>query len=67
MSQCGTTIPLLFSRALPGTAQAFKTIAVQMERLKGEKTVHDSHRQFREVWKTGCPWLDFRKVAFSSA
>jgi hypothetical protein len=37
-------------------------MAVQRERLKGEKTGEDSHRQFNTGWKTGCLWLDFRKV-----
>ena len=38
------------------------TIAVQRERLKGGKTGDDSHRNFSEIWETGRPWLDFRKV-----
>jgi hypothetical protein len=37
-------------------------MAVQRERLKGGKSGEDSHRQFNEGWKTGRPWLDFRKV-----
>ena len=46
----------------PASSQALKTTAVQRERLKGGKTGKDSHRQFNCGWKTGRPWLDFRKV-----
>jgi hypothetical protein len=46
----------------PDSSQTLKTKTVQRERLKGGKTGEDSHRQFNAGWKTGRPWLDFRKV-----
>jgi hypothetical protein len=35
---------------------------VQRERMQGGKAGEDSHRKFKAGWKTGRPWLDFRKV-----
>jgi hypothetical protein len=35
---------------------------VQRERMQGGKAGEDSHRKFNAGWKTGRPWLDFRKV-----
>ena len=33
-----------------------------MERRDGGKKGADSHRKFRDVWKTNRPWLEFREV-----
>jgi hypothetical protein len=30
--------------------------------MQGGKAGEDSHRKFNAGWKTGRPWLDFRKV-----
>jgi hypothetical protein len=30
--------------------------------MQGGKAEEDSHRKFNAGWKTGRPWLDFRKV-----
>jgi hypothetical protein len=46
----------------PASSQALKTMDVQREWLNGGKTGKDSHSQFNAGWKTGCQWLDFRKV-----
>ena len=46
----------------PVTSQALKTMLVQRERMQGGKAGEDSHRKFNAGWKTGRPWLDFRKV-----
>jgi hypothetical protein len=46
----------------PASSQALKTMTVQRERLKDGKTGEDSHHQFNAGWKTGSPWLDFRKM-----
>ena len=46
----------------PVTSQALKTMAMQRERMQGGKAGEDSHRKFNAGWKTGRPWLDFRKV-----
>jgi hypothetical protein len=37
-------------------------MVVQRERMQGGKAGEDSHRKFNAGWKTGRPWLDFRKV-----
>jgi hypothetical protein len=37
----------------PASSQALKTMAVQMERMKGGKTGEDSRRKFNAGWKTG--------------
>ena len=46
----------------PVTSQALKTMLVQRERMQGGKAGEDSHRKFNAGWKTGRPWVDFRKV-----
>jgi hypothetical protein len=47
----------------PVTSQTLKTMLVQRERMQGGKAGEDSRRKFKAGWKTGRPWLDFRKVS----
>ena len=59
---CGTTIRVLFSRALSHPKHSRPWLC-RGRGCRGGKGGEDSHCKFNAGWKTGRPWLDFRQVA----